>query len=204
MFLPDKAVPRELLDEALELAIRAPSNSNTQPWHIYLVSGERRDRLVEALLTAVDAAPLEMDSVGLPPQFAHLRRQSGAQVYGAMGIARDDAAGRWAARRRNWEFFHAPVGAVVCMHREFGNVDAVGVGMFLQTLLLALNERGLGSCVQMSIALFPDVLREQLGIPDELAILCGVSIGYADPAFPANNLATPRNPVGENVVFLDK
>ena len=203
MFLPDKPVPRELLDEALELAIRAPSNSNTQPWHVYLVTGERRARLVDALLAAVDAAPPEVGSAGLPPRFAYLRRESGALVYGAMGIERGDAAGRWAAQRRNWEFFRAPVAGVVCMHRDFGSVDAMGVGMFLQTLMLALTERGVGSCVQVSISLYPEVLRAQLGIPEELTILCGISIGYADPAFPANHLDTPRNPIGDNVVFLD-
>lgn len=203
MFLPDKPVPRELLDEALALAIRAPSNSNTQPWHVYLVTGERRARLVDALLAAVDTAPPEVGSAGLPPRFAHLRRESGALVYGAMGIERSDATGRWAAQRRNWEFFRAPVAGVVCMHRDFGAVDAMGVGMFLQTLMLALTERGLGSCVQVSISFYPEVLREQLDIPEELSILCGIAIGYADPAFPANHLDTPRNPIGENVAFLD-
>ncbi|MUL80625.1 MULTISPECIES: nitroreductase [unclassified Mycolicibacterium] len=203
MFLPDKPVPRELLDEALGLAIRAPSNSNSQPWHVVFATGERRARLVEALLAAVEAAPPAVGTAGLPPRFAHLRRESGAMVYGAMGIARDDAEGRWAAQRRNWQFFGAPVAGVVCMHRDFGNVDAMGVGMFVQTLLLALNERGLGSCVQVSIGFYPDVLREQLGIPDDLTIRCGLSIGYADQAFPANNLDTPRNPISENVVFLD-
>ncbi|WP_083420578.1 nitroreductase [Mycolicibacterium llatzerense] len=203
MFLPDRPVPRELLDEALALAIRAPSNSNTQPWHVYLVTGARRARLVDALLTAVDTAPPEVGSAGLPPRFAHLRRESGALVYGAMGIERGDAAGRWVAQRRNWEFFRAPVAGVVCMHRDFGVVDAMGVGMFLQTLMLALTERGLGSCVQVSISFYPEVLREQLGIPEELSILCGIAIGYADPAFPANRLDTPRNPIRENVAFLD-
>ena len=203
MFLPDKPVPRELLDEALALAIRAPSNSNTQPRHVYLVTGERRAKLVEALLAAVDTAPPEVGSAGLPPRFAHLRRESGALVYGAMGIERTDAEGRWAAQRRNWEFFRAPVAGVVCMHRDFGVVDAMGVGMFLQTLMLALTERGLGSCVQVSISFYPEVLREQLGIPEELSILCGIAIGYPDPAFPANHLDTPRNPIGENVAFLD-
>ncbi len=203
MFLADKPVPRELLDEALELAIRAPSNSNTQPWHVVFATGERRARLVKALLAAVEAAPPAVGSAGLPPRFAHLRRESGALVYGAMGIARDDAEGRWAAQKRNWAFFHAPVAAVVCMHRDFTNVDAMGVGMFLQTLVLALNERGIGSCVQVSIGFYPEVLREQLDIPEDLMILCGMSIGYADQAFPANNLDTPRNPISENVVFLD-
>lgn len=203
MFLPDKPVPRELLDEALALAIRAPSNSNTQPWHVYFVTGERRAQLVDALLAAVDAAPPAVGSAGLPPRFAHLRRESGALVYGAMGIERNDAEGRWAAPRRNWGFFRAPVAGVVCMHRDFGAVDAMGVGMFLQTLMLALTEQGLGSCVQVSISFYPEVLREQLDIPEELAVLCGISIGYADPAFPANHLDTPRNPISENVVFLD-
>ncbi|WP_135453548.1 nitroreductase [Mycobacterium sp. DL99] len=202
MFLPDKPVPRELLDEALALAVRAPSNSNTQPWHVFFATGERRIRLVDALLAAVEAAPPAVGSAGLPPRFAYLRRESGALVYGAMGIARDDAEGRWAAQKRNWEFFHAPVAGVVCMHRDFTNVDAMGVGMFLQTLLLALNERGLGSCVQVSISFYPDVLREQLDVPDDLTILSGLSIGYADPQFAANHLDTPRNPIGENVVFL--
>lgn len=203
MFLPDKPVPRELLDEALALAIRAPSNSNTQPWHVYFVTGERRAQLVDALLAAVDAAPPAVGSAGLPPRFAHLRRESGALVYGAMGIERNDAEGRWVAQRRNWGFFRAPVAGVVCMHRDFGAVDAMGVGMFLQTLMLALTEQGLGSCVQVSISFYPEVLREQLDIPEELAVLCGISIGYADPAFPANHLDTPRNPISENVVFLD-
>ncbi|MGV0739112.1 oxidoreductase [Mycolicibacterium sp. (ex Dasyatis americana)] len=203
MFLPDKPVPRRLLDEALALAVRAPSNSNTQPWRVFFATGQRRVRLVDALLTAVAAAPPAIGSAGLPPKFAHLRRESGALVYGAMGIARDDAEGRWAAQLRNWQFFGAPVAAVVCMHRDFTNVDALGVGMFLQTLLLALNERGIGSCVQVSISFYPDVLREQLDIPDDLTVLCGLSIGYADPEFPANHLDTPRNPIGENVVFLE-
>ena len=79
----------------------------------------------------------------------------------------------------------------------------MGVGMFLQTLMLALTERELGSCVQVSISFYPEVLREQLDIPEELAILCGISIGYADPAFPANHLDTRRNPISENVVFID-
>lgn len=75
--------------------------------------------------------------------------------------------------------------------------------MFLQTLVLALTERGLCTCVQVSIAAYPEILRAHLGIPEELTVLCGLAIGYPDPAFPANNLAVPRNPVEKNVVFLD-
>jgi nitroreductase len=201
LFLRDKPVPRELLDEALELAMRAPSNSNVQPWRLFIASGPRRDRLVEALL---EEASVELPvTTGIPENYLPLRQELGALVYSSMGIARHDAEGRRLAQLRNWEFFRAPVGAVVCMHRDLGLVDALGVGMFLQTFALALTERGLGSCVQVSIAAYPEILRAHLGIPDELTVLCGMSIGYPDPAFPGNSLAVPRNTVEANVVFLD-
>jgi nitroreductase len=201
LFLRDKPVPRELLDEALSLAMRAPSNSNVQPWRVFVASGPRRDRLVEAL---VEAASVELPvTTGLPETFLPLRQELGALVYGSMGIARHDADARRLAQLRNWEFFRAPVGAVVCMHRDLGVVDSLGVGMFLQTLVLALTERGLGTCVQVSIAAYPEILRAHLGIPDELTVLCGLAIGYPDPAFAGNSLEVPRNPVETNVVFLD-
>jgi nitroreductase len=201
LFLRDKPVPRELLDEALSLAMRAPSNSNVQPWRVFIASGPRRDRLVEALL---EAATVEFPvTTGLPETFLPQRQELGALVYGSMGIARHDAEARRIAQLRNWEFFRAPVGAVVCMHRDLGLVDSLGVGMFLQTLLLALTERGLGTCVQVSIAAYPEIVRTQLDIPDELTVLCGLAIGYPDPTFPGNSLAVPRNPFGKNVVFLD-
>jgi nitroreductase len=201
LFLRDKPVPRELLDEALSLAMRAPSNSNVQPWRVFVASGPRRDRLVEALL---EAASVELPvTTGLPETFLPLRRELGALVYGSMGIARQDAEARRLAQLRNWEFFRAPVGAIVCMHRDLGLVDSLGVGMFLQTLLLALTERGLGTCVQVSIAAYPEILRAHLDIPDDLTVLCGLAIGYPDPAFGGNSLAVPRNPVEANVVFLD-
>jgi nitroreductase len=89
------------------------------------------------------------------------------------------------------------------MHRDLGLVDALGVGMFLQTFALALTERGLGSCVQVSIAAYPEILRAHLDIPEDLMVLCGMSIGYPDPAFAGNSLEVPRNPVDANVTFLD-
>lgn len=201
MFLPEKQVPRELVDQALELAIRAPSNSNVQPWHLRLVSGPARDRLVAALLTEATSRPPMVPE--LPELFAHLRRELGAKVYGSMGITRDDTEGRRIAVLRNWEFFRAPLAGIVCMHRDLHYVDSLGVGMFLQTFLLALTARGLGTCVQVSIAGYPEIVREQLNISDEYAILCGLAIGYPDPTFPANNLRTERNPIERNVVFHD-
>lgn len=201
LFLRDKPVPRELVTEALQLAVRAPSNSNIQPWHVVFASGSTRDRVVEALLTQADIASPSVPP--LPEQFAHHRRDLGSLVYGAMGVARHDTEARRLAVLRNWEFFRAPLAGVVCMHRDLDYVDAVAVGMFLQTFLLALTARGLSSCVQVSIAGYPDVLREQLPIGDDYRILCGIAIGYPDPTFPANDLDVPRNPLDANITFLD-
>ncbi len=201
LFLRNKPVPRELISEALELAIHAPSNSNVQPWQLVLVSGPARDRLVEALL---ERAAVESPKVPkLPESFAYMRRDLGALVYGSMGIARHDREARRTAVLRNWEFFRAPLAGIVCMHRDLGLVDALGVGLFLQNLLLALTARGLGTCVEVSIAGYPETIRDQLGIGEDLRILCGLAIGYPDPDFPANALRVPRNSLEANVRFVD-
>ena len=200
LFLP-QPVPRELLNEALALAQDAPSNSNIQPWHMVFASGASRDRLVAALIDEAQRRPPNIPP--LPASFQHFRSELGAEVYGAMGIAREDTARHAAAVLRNWEFFRAPVAAIVCMHRDLGPADSLSVGMYLQTLLLALTERGLGSCVEVSIAGYPEIVRAQLAIPTELSILCGLAVGYPDPEFRANKLHVGREPIGENVVFLD-
>jgi nitroreductase len=201
LFLRDKPVPKDLVIEALDLAVRAPSNSNIQPWRVVFNSGPARDRLVEALLD--EAAKGDPKVPSLPEEFSHFRRDLGAILYGTMGVARHDAAARRVAVLRNWEFFRAPLGAVVCMHRDLGYVDALGVGMFLQNFMLALTARGIGSCVQVSIAGYPEVIREQLDIAEDMRILCGVSIGYPDPNFAANALDVPRSPLADNVTFRE-
>ena len=201
LFLREESVPRELVQEALELAMRAPSNSNVQPWQVVFTTGPARDRLVEALLTEARSQPPRVPE--LPPAFAHLRRELGAHVYGSMGIARDDTEGRRVAVLRNWEFFRAPLAGIVYMHRDLDHVDSLGVGMFLQTLLLALTARGLGTCVQVAIAGYPETVRAQLGLSDDARILCGLAVGYPDPEFPGNRLRVRRDPVADHVRFLD-
>ena len=161
-----RPVPRELVDEALALAVQAPSNSNIQPWRVVFASGPARDRLVAALLEEAQRGPPNIPP--LPESFRHFRQELGAEVYGAMGITREDKAGHDAAVLRNWEFFRAPLAGIVCMHRDLGPADALSVGMFLQTLLLALTARGLGTCVEVSVAGYPEIVRAQLA-PNEVS-----------------------------------
>ena len=201
-----KPVPRILLDEALALAQLAPSNSNTQPWRLFFAEGTRREHLQEALLKQAqhsDNAPLPK-IVQLPQAFQHYRQELGEQVYGAMGIAREDRASRERALLRNYEFFGAPVVGIVCMNRELGYADALSVGIYLQTLMLSLTARGLGTCAQVSLATYPEVIHSELNISPELLILCGLAIGYTDPDFPPNHLHISRDPVEKNVLFLDE
>ena len=194
-------VPRGVVDEALALAVHAPSNSNIQPWHLVFASGPRRDRLVKALLEEAQRRPPNIPP--LPESFKHFRTDLGKQVYGAMGISREDTAGHTAAVLRNWEFFRAPLAGIICMHKDLGPADALSVGMFLQTLLPALTARGLGSCVEVSIAGYPEIVRAQLSIPEELSILCGMAVGYPDPDFAGNKLHVDRETIEKNAVFLD-
>src|SRR5262249_55438930 len=200
LFLP-KPVPRALVDQAVALAVQARSNSNIQPWRLVFAAGPARDRLVAALLEAAHSGPPNIPP--LPESFRHFRKELGVEVYGAMGITREDKVGHDAAVMRNWEFFRAPLAGVVCMHRDLGPADSLSVGMFLQTLLLALTARGLGTCVEVSVAGSPEIARAQLAIPAELTIRWGRAMGYADPDFPANRLHVKREPIERNVAFLD-
>jgi len=199
-FLPLE-VPRAAVVEALALAQHAPSNSNIQPWRMVFAVGAARDRLKDALL---EVANHEAPNIPpLPEGFQHYRSELGVEVYGSMGIARGDKAARMVAVLRNFEFFGAPLVGIVCMHQDLGKADALSVGMYLQTLLLALTARGLGTCVEVSLAGYPDVVRTQLNIPPELAIICGLAVGYPDPDFPTNKLNIGREAVEKSVMFLD-
>jgi nitroreductase len=198
-FLP-RPVPEGLLRECLELAQRAPSNSNIQPWRMFFATGADRDRLKEALLAvARENAP---NVPALPEHFTHFRSELGALVYGVgMGIPSGDKEARRAAVLRNWEFFGAPVVGIVCIDKELGFADVLGVGMYLQTLVLSLTARGLGACVQVALAGYPEVIYKELAVPRQLTILCGMSIGYPDPDFGANKLNIGRAPIENNVVI---
>jgi hypothetical protein len=202
-FLP-RPVPRETLEEVLALAQQAPSNCNVQPWRVYIASGDSLNKLRTALVEAATAGAAPVMVAPVDEFMGGYRDKQVAcavELYGKMGIARGDRAGRLNAALRNFEFFDAPHVAYICMAKSFGIGVALDVGMYVQTLMLAMQSRGISSCAQASLRSFPELAAEQLGIPDDEQILCGLSFGYEDPTVPANQTRQPRGPIESNVFF---
>lgn len=200
-FYKQDAVDHDILRDCLRLAQLAPSNSNMQNWRLVLASGPGRDRIVQSLLAA--ASQGEPNVPPLPEKFKQFRSEFGRTLYGAEGydIPRGDKKSMTEARLRNFEFFGAPVVGVVSLDRDLDAVDAMSVGMFVQTFMLALTEQGLGSCLQVSVTGYPDVLRTEFGLTDDHAILCGIAIGW--PAeHKVNNLHIHREPLEKEVRFI--
>lgn len=199
-------VPQKVLEEIFVLARCAPSNCNVQPCRAYVVYGAKKDQLIAEL---VDAA-----SSGKPPnpdfewdvryQGVHRERQFGSAnaLYGAMGIDRKDKERRQAAMLRNWQFFGAPHAAFFTMEKYLKMTGAVDLGVYAQTLTLLMAERGISSCMQGALGMFPDPARKMFGLPDEVGILFGMSFGYADDDAPANQARTDRVPLDTMVRFF--
>lgn len=205
-FIPDKPVAESVLNEVLELAQQAPSNCNVQPWRVFVAKGETRNRLSAEMCKELDSGnfgnpedPIDV----FADDYKKLQIECAVQLYGHMGVKRDDHQGRFYGLRRNFEFFDAPQIAIICMEQHFGIGVALDVGMYVQTLMLALHTRGIGSCAQASMRHYPDIVRRELGIRQDLRILCGVAFGYEDKEVPANRTVQSRNHIANNVVFLD-
>ena len=202
-FLPNP-VPREVLEEVLGLAQHAPSNCNVQPWRVYIASGNTLERLRAALLQDITTASSPV-MVAPIDEFLGVYREKqvacAVELYGKMGIERDDRVGRLNASLRNFQFFDAPHVAYICMAKSFGIGVALDVGMYVQTLMLAMQSRGISSCAQAALRAYPELVGEHLRIPDDEQILCGLSFGYEDPTVPANQTRQPRDPISSNVVF---
>ena len=123
------------------------------------------------------------------------------ELYGSMGIAREDREGRQRAELRNFQLFDAPHVVFIGMEKQFGVTVALDVGMYIQSLLLTMTAHGLGACAQGSMRYYPDDVRELLEIPESTAIVLGISFGYEDPEIAANRTRVGRVPLGESVRF---
>lgn len=206
-YLP-KLVPRDVLDRVFEIAQRTPSNCNIQPWKVFVASGAARDRIRAKLVSNIlNGVPMNPD-FDYPGKFEgdYRKRQVDCAVamYSCMGIARDDSVGRAKASLRNFELFDAPHVAFIGMHKNFGTTVAIDVGMYAQSLMLAMHAHGIASCAQGSMRYYPDVVREEFPGNDDIRILFGISFGYEDPDVPANATKTTRDAIEAAVTFKDE
>jgi nitroreductase len=196
----DRPVPPDVVSKILDTARWAPSGVNTQPWKVAVLGDATRKRLGDAIIAARRAGEPERPDYHYYPTrweepYRSRRRACGLALYGALGIGRDDTQAREAAWYRNYRFFEAPVGLIFSIDRELEKGSWVDMGIFIQSVMLAARDHGLETCPQASLAEFPDIVRDLLGLPDSEAIVCGMSVGYADPAHPVNQYRTEREPV---------
>jgi len=192
-----KEVAKETLREIVELASLAPSNSNTQPWHIAIASGETRDAIETTVLQEVRNGmkphpQWPPGGMGLQGEYKQRQYDCADRYYGSMGITREDTVARQELLALNWQFFGAPHAAFISMPAYMHRAHACDLGIFLQTLMLLMTERGIASCPQGALAAFPDVVKRFTQIPEENAILVGLSFGYADENARINSAKMPR------------
>ena len=200
-------VPRETIEHLLDVAARAPSGTNMQPWRVIALAGAELDTFRTGLVAALDAGE-EHDKMvhayypsPLPEPYLSRRRKIGWDLYGLLGIARGETDKMKAQVVNNLHFFGAPVGLICTIDRRMRIGSWIDYGMFLQTLSLAARARGLDTCPMAVFAEFPGPIRSLLGMSEDDVIICGFAIGHEDKAVPANALVTGRVPAADFTEF---
>jgi nitroreductase len=199
-FLPTP-VPEATVREIVARAARAPSAGNMQPWRVYAIAGAPLDELKSLLAPRMNELP-KGEGAEYPiyphplgePYFSR-RHEVGEMLYAAVGIPREDRAGRYRQYARNWQFFGAPVGLFFAREKAHGPAQWADIGGYLQTVCLLARDYGLHTCPQQAWISFHRTVRAFLKLPDHLMIYSGMSMGYADETAPINQWRSPRAPV---------
>ncbi|WP_306152962.1 nitroreductase [Roseovarius sp. MMSF_3281] len=193
-YRPDP-VSAEVIAEVVRDAGRAPSWCNAQPWQVVVTQGAETEAFRTALLAEVERGKPGADMPwpeGYPGVYGERRRTCGYRLYEAVGIAREDRAGRAEQSMQNYHLFGAPHVAIIHAEAALGPYGAMDTGGFVTAFLLAATARGLGTIAQASVAAYPDLIRAHFDLPDTRNILCAISFGYPDPDHPANQFRTER------------
>ena len=205
------AVPRGDVEAILSVASRAPSGTNIQPWKVTVLTGESLSRLSDRILAAHNDPEALVEHVEEYPYYPsqwkspyiERRRKVGWDLYGLLGLGRDDKAGMHAQHGRNYAFFDAPVGLMFTIDRVLELGSWLDYGMFLEAVMVAARGRGLDTCPQAAFNRFHRIIGEHIAMPAHETFVCGMSLGYADPERIENTLVTEREPVDRFVRFLD-
>jgi nitroreductase len=209
-FLPTP-IAREDIEQLLRVAARAPSGTNTQPWKVYVLTGEKKQRLTQQILAAhndPEQARQHTEEYAYYPRewvspYVDRRRKVGWDLYALLGLTRENKAGMAAQHGRNYAFFDAPVGMIFTIDRIMEQGSWLDYGMFLQNIMVAARGRGLDTCPQAAFTQYHKIIREVLELPDNEMVVCGMSLGYADRERIENSLVTEREPATGFVKFAD-
>ena len=205
-------VEHATLEQILSVASRAPSGTNTQPWRVYVLTGEAKTALSSKILAAFDdpqqRARHTEEYAYYPTQwtspYIDRRRKVGWDLYGLLGIGKDDKARMHAQHARNYQFFGAPVGLVFTIDRILCQGSWLDYGMFLQSVMVSARGHGLDTCPQAAFTPFFRIITEHLSLPANEQVVCGMSLGYADPNAIENRLVTERASLESFAKFVDR
>jgi nitroreductase len=210
-----QAVARSDIEDLLQVASRAASGTNTQPWKVYVLQGKSRDGLVEKVCAAQDAVRAD-PSLGAqyveeydyyPTQwispYIDRRRENGWGLYGLLGIGKGDKDKMYAQHQRNFKFFDAPVGLMFTVDRAMGRGSLLDFGGFMQNIMVGARARGLDTCPQAAWNGFAKIIMPHIGAGANEMLVCGMALGYADKSDIVNTFRTPRVPVAEFTKWLD-
>lgn len=197
----DTPIPRETVHHLLHVARHAPSGTNTQPWHVCVIAGERKDALCRDVLDDYERngeredREYEYYPTDWYEPYLGRRRACGWGLYGSLGIGREDRDRMHAQRGRNYLFFDAPVGFMFSIERRLQTGSWMDLGMFMQNVMIAARGHGLHTCPQAAFANYHRIIRRHLPIPDDEIVVCGMALGYKDPSAPENVWRTDRESV---------
>ena len=209
-----EAPSRELIQHILQVASRAPSGTNTQPWKVYVLEGDIRTEVCDKVCDAYEAisknpelADEYREAYSYYPEkwfspYIDRRRENGWSLYGLLGIEKGEKEKMFLQHQRNFRFFDAPIGLFFTIHKDLGKGSTLDYGMFLQNIMISAQSHGLATCPQAAWNKFSKIILPAIGASSEEMLVCGMAIGYADNSHKINTFQTPRAKVEEFTTWL--
>jgi nitroreductase len=209
-----QTVSKDIIADIFQMAARAPSGTNTQPWKVYVLQGSSRDSLVDKVCAAHDEIRAHPEKAAdyreaydyYPEKwvspYIDRRRENGWSLYGLLGIGKADKDKMHAQHQRTYKFFDAPVGLMFTLDKVMGRGSLVDYGMFLQSIMLAARAHGLHTCPQAAWNGFANIILPHIGAGADEMLVCGMALGFADDKDIVNTFRTPRETVSSFTHWL--
>lgn len=211
----DTPVDVQTIKDILAVSSRAPSGTNTQPWKVYVVTGQKRAEMIDRVCAAQielhqkpELADQYKETFAYYPEtwispFIDRRRENGWGLYGLLNIQKGEKEKMAAQQLRNFQLFDAPVALYFTVNKAMGIGSKMDISMMIQNVMVAAKARGLDTCPQAAWNHFHPIVLDVLKAPDDEELVCTIALGYADPDHIVNTFITPRLPVEDFTVFMD-